>query len=321
MERIEWLEERKKGLGGSDASAILGMNPWKTALDVWLEKTGKVSDDDDNEVLYWGRALEAPIVARFAEEHPELTVGVPPKICKLDGTPLFASTDRLAVPVGSLFYLIPPRSEVFSGPFSADLIVVEAKTSRSAKGWGEAGTDDVPGQYLIQCEHYMAVTGAQIAMLPVLIGCTDYREYEVRRDEEMCQMLIGKLTEWWDTYVVKGVEPPPSNGADVEKLFPQSAARKAFANLQVEEACAELAVVNQEIKDIEGRKEELEDQIKIAIGEADTLVTSSGEVLATWKTSKGSKRVDVSAIPTSVASQYMKEFPGSRRFNLKLKSE
>jgi hypothetical protein len=65
------------------------------------------------------------------------------------------------------------------------------------------------------------------------------------------------------------------------------------------------------------RRNDFTEMIRLAVG----VYVATGEVLATWKTSKGSKRVDVSAIPTSVASQYMKEFPGSRRFNLKLKSE
>ena len=72
MPRDEWLELRRQGIGGSDAAAILGLNPWKTPMDVWLEKTGEFTrDDEENEQMYWGTVLEAVVAEEFKAHRPQ----------------------------------------------------------------------------------------------------------------------------------------------------------------------------------------------------------------------------------------------------------
>ena len=67
MPREQWLELRRRGIDGSDASVILGLNPWKTQMDLWLEKTGEFTEDEDNEKMYWGRILEDIVAQEFSK--------------------------------------------------------------------------------------------------------------------------------------------------------------------------------------------------------------------------------------------------------------
>ena len=65
MARAEWLGERRKGIGGSDAPVIAGVNPYRSLMDLWLDKTGEYSEDIDNEAMYWGRTLEDVVAREF----------------------------------------------------------------------------------------------------------------------------------------------------------------------------------------------------------------------------------------------------------------
>jgi putative phage-type endonuclease len=73
MNKQEWLEARKKGIGGSDAAVVLGISPWKSPYTLFCEKTGRIQEEDlsDNEYVYWGSALEKAIAIRFNQDCPE----------------------------------------------------------------------------------------------------------------------------------------------------------------------------------------------------------------------------------------------------------
>ena len=68
MTRGTWLEARRGSLGGSDAAAVLGLNPYASPYSVWAEKTGRVPDKPDNEAMRLGRDLEDYVAARWQEE-------------------------------------------------------------------------------------------------------------------------------------------------------------------------------------------------------------------------------------------------------------
>ena len=68
MNREEWLNERRSGIGGSDAAAVMGLNPWKSPLDVYLDKTGQLMESPDNPALYWGRVLEEVVAREYSLE-------------------------------------------------------------------------------------------------------------------------------------------------------------------------------------------------------------------------------------------------------------
>jgi len=67
MPRETWLEYRKQGIGGSDVAAIAGLNPWRSPMAVWLEKTGQIEPQKENEAMYWGAALEDIVAQEFSK--------------------------------------------------------------------------------------------------------------------------------------------------------------------------------------------------------------------------------------------------------------
>ena len=87
MNREEWLNERRTGIGGSDAAAVMGLNPWKSPLDVYLDKTGQLMESPDNPALYWGRVLEEVVAREYSlrtRKSPKKKPHPPPSKTPLD---------------------------------------------------------------------------------------------------------------------------------------------------------------------------------------------------------------------------------------------
>ncbi len=274
--RALWLEERRSGIGGSDAAAILGISRWRTPLDVWLDKRGEGPPDVDTEPMRWGRDLEDVIANRYAQDtgrRLEKPAGIMrhPVLPFVIGTP-----DRLVVdePLG-----------------------LEIKTSRSADEWGAQNTDLLPSEYLVQCAHYMAVTGRASWDVAVLIAGSDYRTYTVARDPEFEEAVLSRLAEWWDRHVVSGEQPPldGSEGARrwLSRKFPHEAAAMMPAPPIATELAGRLHEARVALEAWEAVKGECENKLKAMIGEAEGLDGRTWK--ATWKTVRGRTSVNYQA--------------------------
>ena len=181
----EQLLERKSGIGGSDAGAILGVSPWTTPLELYLEKTGQSPGIEQTEVMEWGSRLEAAVADAAAERM---------------GVPLSPCAEQLVHPaypwmIANLDREIPGKA------------IVEIKTTGFRDdAWGEAGTDQIPPQYLAQVSHYMAVRDYDLAYVPVLFMAErKLNIYEVHRDAELEALLIQAESDFWNECVVKRI--------------------------------------------------------------------------------------------------------------------
>ena len=206
--RQKFHRERLSGIGGSDVSAILGLNPYKTAHDLWLEKTGQREPDDleGNEAVEWGNRLEDLVAEKFAEE---------------TGKRVRRNNRTLR---SKLYpYMIAHLDREVVGERS----ILECKTLgawHKTEEWGEAGTDNVPDRYLLQCQHYLAVSGRDLAYLSVLIGGRNFRTYIIQRDQDLIDMLVKAEGEFWQ-HVLDMTPPvfdPTAEGAfeAIKKLYP-----------------------------------------------------------------------------------------------------
>ena len=292
-ENETWLEERRKGLGGSDAAPVLGLSPWKTPYQVWLEKRGEAPEQEDNEPMFWGRTLEPVIRQRYAD----------------------VTGRSVAIPKG---ILVHPKHKWMLANLDgiAGDRVLEVKTARSAEKWGEPGSDEIPEHYRPQVEHYMAVTGLLVADVAVLIGGQDFRIYEVPADKELQELIIEQEAAFWEM-VEKGTPPEVTNYADVKARF-----GKMSRAVTVEADRMTVAAVEKlrELKDLAKQEEILKAHIMKHLGEADTLVDDAGNVLCTWKLSKPTKRLDTKALQAEMVEVYqkfLKEGDPSRRFLIK----
>lgn len=295
--RAAWLEDRRKGIGGSDAAAVLGLSKYKTPLQVYQEKRGELDGTPDNESMLWGRVLEPVIRQQYAERTGRV-VRVPDKIL---------SHPRHAFMLANL------------DGFTDDGRVVEIKTARFGNDWGEPGTDQVPVPYLLQVQHYMAVTGLPVADVAVLIGGSDFRIYEIPADNELQEMMIDGEHDFWRR-VLEGTPPEPVSCADMQALFGRKGTNKSIdASLEVMATIDRLKDIRREAKALAEEEEAAKAIVMKAMGEADTL-QYMGKILATWKMAKTARRFNTTAFKDAhpeLYAQFAMSGEQSRRFVLK----
>ncbi len=288
--REQWLAERRKGIGGSDIGAILGLSPHRTPMDVFLDKRGETQPNGNEQAMYWGTVLEDVV----AHEYQKRTDRKVQRVNKILAHPehdfMLANIDRaIIVPE------IAGNVRWKDGRLTTDRIL-ECKTANgfAADQWGEIGSDNVPDAYLLQCQWYMGITRADVADLAVLIGGSDYRIYSITRDDGLIGDMIEAAAEFWKR-VQEGVSPDPQSVADAARKWPRHIAGKSLiVDVTVAEACAELKTIGQQKKQLEDREDELKTQVMSAFGDAEE-INYMGKKLATWK-NQTANRVDTTRL-------------------------
>ena len=296
----EQLEMRRHGLGGSDAGAVAGLSPWKSPVEVYLEKVGEAPPPEENEAMYWGTVLEDTIARAYAER---------------TGQKVQRRTQTLVHP--RLPWMLANLDRVIVGDKRGPG-VLEIKTAGRPDGWGEPGTDEIPDYYMAQVAHYLAVTGYAWARLAVLIGGRDFRVYDIPRDEELIEALIEIERRFWEGHVERRVPPDPRDIKDIRALWPVDSGRVVQATEEIEDAVRELKRLKGEIKALSLLAEHHEKSIQAYMEDAAVLEGRDGEPIATWKTVT-SRRLDTKAVKAhapEIAEKFTKETT-SRRFLLK----
>lgn len=270
LSREEWLKWRRKGIGGSDVGAICGVNPWRSAVAVYLEKIGelKAEDQEDNEAMYFGRILEDVIAKEFSRrtgykvqrrnailQHPKVEWAL-------------ANIDRL----------------ILAGEDDDGNGILEIKTaSEYARGDWEEGK--IPDQYLLQLQWYLFVTGLKWGYFATLVGGNKFYHYRVDRDDEIIEYLVKICGDFWK--MVQDRTPPPMDGSDSSSevlniLYPQS---KPDSIIELPPTAQELvkkyeqAVADE--KAAKARKDEAANKLKALLGEHE--VGWAGERKVSWK--------------------------------------
>lgn len=309
-EREKWLAERRTGIGGSDAGAILGVSPWATPVTVWLDKTGRATPKPETEAMRIGTELE-DFVARRYEQETGRTVQRFNRMLH-DGC-LLGNYDRLVVPDGA-------KIASHMGEVRTDTLL-ECKTS-SAFGWD----DGVPPQYVAQVMHYMGLSPslrhADVACL--FLNVKQFKVFRVERDDEVIAAMREKLTDWWERYVVADTPPPPVNEDDCRLLWAKSNPGKTVtASEEIEKRLGDYRVAEAKIKILEAESQKAKDAICAFMEDAEILVGLDGKPILTYKSSKDSTKVDWEKLARSlgatdeqiVANSVTK--PGSRKFTPK----
>ena len=287
MTREAWLERRRAGIGGSDVAALLGLSRWKSPLDVFLDKTGQAEPTPDNEPMLWGRLLEPLVIAEFSRRHGITVDGLTGVLEHPEHPWMLASLDGWAPDLKA---------------------VVEAKTSRTADGWGEPGSDEIPAYYQTQVAHYMAVTGAQMAFIPVLIGASDFRTYQVERDEDFISDLIEAERAFWHDHVLANVPPDPVNAADAARLWLRDNGETLEVPPEIADDVDELRALRADAKDLEERIGSIEERLKLTFRDA-AEIAAGGRTLATFKTQtrKGLDTKGLTAAHPEIAERFRTE--------------
>lgn len=336
MLSVEQLEARKAGIGGSDIAAVLGLSPYKTPLDVYNEKLGLVEPPDlaANENVHFGNVLEDVVADEFGRR-----TGLKPRrnnqhLAHKEHPFLLANIDRDIVgqPFGKKCGLECKTADKWAA--RPELWGEGAVFERDSEGelYIAHHDDQVPDWYLLQCAHYMAVTGADLWFLAVLIGGNNFRIYTIARDLELEAVLIRKASRFWNDHVLAQTPPPPANVVDMEAMFSVDNGKSIEATQEIVDKWFRAKEVQAQIKalelELDGTKVGktriggLKNDLRMFIGEnAEVLLGSEGKPLATWRAPKNGRTVfDQERFKEEhpdLHSKYTKRVPGSRTLLIK----
>ena len=282
----DFTQDRTKYLGGSDIGAILGLSPYKTALDVWLEKTGKHVNHIDNLPIRFGTFAESFVASEYARAMGTTLLEYSKAISHPDHSYLQGHIDR---------FITSDSSELFKadGTCTASHLL-ECKTANpfTQSQWGEAGSDEVPMNYLAQCHWYLCMTQLERCDLAVLFGNSEFRIYQITRDTELESTLLEAALSFWQGHVLTDSPPNAKTMGDYQKLFAKEVPGKTV------EATEQTRVLIESAKEInsviDAKEQELEQIKKVLMQEMQEAqeLTYQGKTLATWKRPKASFRFD-----------------------------
>lgn len=300
ISRKEWLEWRQKGLGGSDAAVVCGLSRYKSPIELWLEKTGRVEPKEAGEAAYWGTVME-PIIRNEFEQRTGMIVELESSILQHSEYPfMLANLDGMIV-----------------DPIQGHCIF-EAKTASSYKlaEWESS----IPEEYQLQVQHYMAVTGFIGSYVAVLIGGNQFHWQFMPRDEELIEMMIRLEAKFWR--FVETDTMPPIDGSDAAAEFLNSMYSKSNAKSQITLPDEAISLIKQyeEASDAEKadaeRKDEAGNKLKSIL--KDNEVGTIGDRIVSWK-SVVTDRLDTKKLKAEMADIYEKYSTKSsyRRFTIK----
>ena len=307
LPREDWLEIRKQGIGSSDAAAAVGLNPYKSQLELWLEKTGrdenlpKVDPHDEESPMYWGNILEPIVAAHYT---------------KRTGNRVRRINAVLQHPDPALPWMLANIDREVTG--APDVQILECKTAgiNGARLWKEG----VPEYVQLQVHHQLAVTGKQAADVAVLLGGQHLDIHRIERDDRLIARLIELERQFWQ--YVETDTPPPADGSDSAEsalrcLYPEDTGQTVdFRDHRNLSACfADLLAVRQSIAEQEKLEARLKQPLQQAMGNATRADFETGSV--TWKKAKDSVVLDLTRLlkdQPDLQQRYAVTKTGSRRF-------
>lgn len=298
MSREGWLKLRKSGIGGSDAGAICGLNPYAGPMTVYQDKTTEDISGEDNEAMRQGRDLEAYVSKRFMEETGFKVRRSNVMYRSKEHPFMLADVDRLIV-----------------GQDAG----LECKTASAynADKWKDGR---IPSHYLIQCYHYMAVTGKQEWYLAVVILGQGFQYNKIRRDEEAIRNLIAIEEDFWNNHVVPQIMPEPdgSRACDevLEQYFHVSRKGSEIPLIGFDEKLDRRMELVRLISRLEREQAQIDQEIKLYLKENETACSEKYRV--SW-VNVDTTRLDAKRIREEQPELY-REFShtsSSRRFQVK----
>lgn len=273
---------RKGFIGGSDIAAILGISPWKTAYELWEEKTTdwqEPSSEERDKVLRRGKKLEPMVIEMLQEEHD---------VWVTERNQIHTDPEHSFLRAEIDFeYVIDPDGPTYNGD-------VKTVHPRAAGDWGAEGTDEFPAYYGAQFQFGLMVTGRTHTKVGALIGADDLRVYDVDRDEEIIAYIRKAAVDFWFNHVIAGVPPGIKSSEDASKVLSRFEGFAWPGNEVVWSQIRELKEVKEEQKRLEAKREQLEIFVKTAIAgaasekgvEGDSqkfaILGSDGKVAVTW---------------------------------------
>lgn len=281
MSRAEWLDFRRKGIGGSDVAAILGMSPWNTPYSVWAKKTGRVPvEGEENEFMHWGTIME-PILAHEFEE----------------------ATGKRVRRQNKTFFV--PEHPFLRANIDRDVIgedgILEIKTATEYKS-SEWADNEVPVPYQLQVQHYMYVLDRPYCYFAYLVGGHSFGYKRVERDQDAIDVIEPRLIKWWEQHVIKDA-PPAIDGEDattraLRQMYPDDTGEVVMLEDHFDSLLENREQLQANIKGTKKIVTSIDNELRAAIGDATTgesrtwMVTNKANKSGTRTLRVKRKRVD-----------------------------
>ena len=296
----DWLELRKNGIGGSDAAAVCEISRYKSPVELWMEKTDKMAPSEAGESAYWGTLLESVVREEFTKR-----------------TGIEVRADKVLLKSSDHPFMLANLDGICTDPNYGECIF-EAKTASAFKAaeW----ENSIPDEYMLQIQHYMAVTGFKAAYIAVLIGGNTFRWRLIERDDEMIDMLIKLEAEFWQH--IKNDTPPPVDGSEAcAKFLAERFAECKKAQVQLPDEAAKLIEsyndTCEKLTELTEKKQLAENQLKEMLGENETGIV--GTNIVSWK-GVSQERLDSKTFKAEHPTLYKKytNTTSYRRFTIKI---
>lgn len=262
MDRESWLKYRKLGIGGSDAGAVCGLNPYRTAIQVYYDKTSDSIEEIDNEAMRQGRELEEYVARRFCEASGKKVRRANAMFYNEKNPFMLADIDRMIV---------------------GESAGLECKTASpySEEKWRD---DKIPLSYQLQCYHYMSVCNADAWYIAVLIYGRDFKYYRIERDDEVIENLIRIEKEFWNEYVLKQVIPDPDGSKTADAAIAERFKESKSITIPLtgfDERLERRQEILSLLEKIETEKRQIDQELKLYLGDAE--IAENEHYRVSWK--------------------------------------
>ena len=297
MTKEEWLKKRHESIGASDAGCLMGVNPWKSNVDLYLEKVNPTLNNETNMAMRLGTKMEPIIKELLAEDHG-FKIRNDNKI-RIHPKHKFITTNLDGVVIG-------------------EKVPIEYKTTANWDG-------EISDQYFMQLQHQMMVTDAPYCYFAVLsLGYNKQLVVEkYERHNEIIEELLEKECKFWEENVLKQVMPHPLDPKDISRVYANSTPEKTIkANSELVNKITELKLMQSERKAHQHRERILKSEIQHHMEDAEYMVYEEGTPLVSWKQSKPTNKFNMNKFKEECGEEYAKyltETPGLRKFLLKIK--
>jgi predicted phage-related endonuclease len=259
-DRNLWLEQRRKGIGGSDAPAILGLVGWASPASVQADKWGLIDEPEQAEHLRWGLRLEGAILAGLADE---IRVGVEPfgQLIRSTKIPFMQCT---------------PDGLTANGAHRLSGLYVQAKNSILVSDWA----DGPPERVWVQVQHEMAVTGAPECIVVALLMGNRLVWSRIDRDTAFInKVLIPAEREFWR--LTEAREPAPMDASEhttraLQLIYPDDSGETVPLDGHFLDLDAERAALGEQRKAVESRLREIDNELRAELKEATFGVLPNG---------------------------------------------
>lgn len=297
LDKKEWLKYRKRGIGGSDAGAVCGLNPYRTAMQVYQDKISEEIEEMDNEAMRQGREFEDYVAKRFMEATGKKVRRANAMFYNEEYPFMLADVDRMVV---------------------GENAGLECKTASPymEDKWKDG---NIPLSYQIQCYHYMAVSNADAWYLAVVIYGREFKYYKIERDEAVIADLIQIEKAFWENHVLKQQIPDPDGSKLADSVIAEYY-KNSIADTIPLTGFNEKLERRQELSELIGHmnmeKKKIEQELKLYLGENER--AENEQFMVSWK-SVQSNRLDEKRLKEEEPEIYekYKKSVSSRRFTVK----